>query len=93
MSHAADQPDLGPQARNIVATLAAPPSRCSRWSARNERHRGFLADPLGKAPDVAVENQVATTTIRGLPSPSSRRIKSCLMPRVLPYLGNGRFFI
>ena len=31
---AADQPHLGPQRRNIVATLAAPPSRCSRWSAR-----------------------------------------------------------
>jgi len=31
---AADESDLGPSAASIVATLAAPPSRCSRLSAR-----------------------------------------------------------
>ena len=56
-----------PRARSIVATLAAPPSRCSRWSARSKRHRRFLADPLGVAPDVAVEDQVADDEDAGVP--------------------------
>ena len=48
-----------PRARSIVATLAAPPSRCSRWSARN---RGTGASWLIRsaiAPDVTVQDQVA----------------------------------
>ena len=43
----------------MVATLLAPPSRSSRWSACSRMTGRFLADALGVAPDVAVEHQVA----------------------------------
>ena len=54
-------------------------------------HRRFLADPLGVSPDISVENQVANDqNARISDTASSRRIRSCLMPRVLPYRGNKR---
>ena len=43
----------------MLATLAAPPSRTSRRSLAEQNDGRFLADSLGVAPGVAIEDQVA----------------------------------
>ena len=43
----------------MLQTLAAPPSRASRSIGPQQNHGSFLADALGVAPGVAIENQIA----------------------------------
>ena len=52
----------------MVATLAGPAEPVlASASARSKRDRRLLADPLGVAPDVAVEDQVADDEQSRLP--------------------------
>ena len=84
---AADQPDLGPEGAQHRGDARRAAEPVLAVVGPQERDRRFLADPLGVAPDVAVEDQVADDQDAGVAERLDASDQVVRHARVLPDLG------